>query len=66
MIDEHEGAFDVALIDLGLPDSSGMDTYLTARAELYDVPIVIMSGNQDEQLIVDLLRGSSGSLVGMS
>ncbi|MEZ5329036.1 MAG: response regulator [Verrucomicrobiales bacterium] len=56
MIEEEGGAFDVALIDLGLPDSSGMDTYLTARGELYDVPIVIMSGNQDEKLIVDLLR----------
>ena len=39
---------DAVLLDLTLPDSAGMDTFLTAHASAPDVPIVVLSGLSDE------------------
>ncbi len=41
---------DVVLLDLGLPDSHGIDTLILARAQLPAVPIVVLTGFQDESL----------------
>ncbi len=39
---------DVVLLDLGLPDSHGIDTLVLARAQAPAVPIVVLTGFQDE------------------
>ena len=39
---------DVVLLDLGLPDSHGIDTLVLTRAQAPDVPIVVLTGFQDE------------------
>ena len=39
--------FDLLLLDLHVPDSSGFDTFLAAKAST-DVPIVIVSGEVDD------------------
>jgi len=39
---------DAVLLDLTLPDSAGMDTFLTAHASAPNVPIVVLSGLSDE------------------
>ena len=44
--------YDVILLDLMLPDSQGIDTFYSVHAAAPDVPIVIISGLQDEALIV--------------
>ena len=54
--DARKQEIDVALIDLGLPDSDGMETYRSVKDALRGTPIVIISGNENETLIVDLLR----------
>lgn len=41
---------DVILLDLGLPDSSGLDTFLKVREKAINIPVIILSGNKDESL----------------
>jgi signal transduction histidine kinase len=48
--------FDVLLLDMSLPDSTGRDTFLRARAEAPHVPIVVMTGMDDETIALDALR----------
>ncbi len=48
--------FDVILLDLSLPDSSGHDTFLRAQREAPHVPLVVLSGTSDELLAVDAVK----------
>lgn len=41
--------FDVVLVDLGLPDSQGLDTALTVRMRARDTPIVVLTVLDDEE-----------------
>lgn len=59
---------DVILLDLGLPDAQGMDTFVRAHAAMPDVPIVVLSGLGDEEVALQavhqgaqdyLLKGST-------
>lgn len=50
------GGFDVILLDLMLPDSRGLDTFLKIQAQAQDVPIVVLSGIDDEVLAVHVVR----------
>jgi signal transduction histidine kinase len=40
--------FDVLLLDLGLPESTGIDTFITAERSAPDVPIVVLTGIDDD------------------
>src|SRR5580698_10188382 len=42
----------VVLLDLNLPDSHGAETFRTVLAQAPDVPVVILSGQDDEALAV--------------
>jgi len=48
--------FDAVLLDLGLPDSQGLDTFLDLRSKAADIPVVVMSGLDDESLAVEAVR----------
>jgi len=50
------GGIDLTLLDLGLPDSSGLDTFISAYAQSPQVPIIVLSGLDDEALAVDSVR----------
>ena len=54
-----EETCDVVLLDLGLPDSHGLDTLIVTRAQAPDVPIVVLTGFQDEALAVEALKGGA-------
>jgi PAS domain S-box-containing protein len=41
--------FDLVLLDLGLPDSAGLDTVRAVRRQAPDLPIVVLTGNDDER-----------------
>jgi|GEM_PF-3254149 len=52
--DNH--TIDVAVVDLSLPDSTGVQTFRTLRARAPDVPIVVLTGSLDEQVAPEVLR----------
>ncbi len=45
------GMFDVILLDLGLAETSGLDTCVDARRRFPNTPIVVHSGTDDETLM---------------
>jgi two-component system, cell cycle sensor histidine kinase and response regulator CckA len=55
----RRGTVDVVLLDLGLPDSSGLDTLRGLRAGTAStplVPVVVMSGDEDEEVAVQAVQ----------
>jgi signal transduction histidine kinase len=50
------GMVDVALVDLALPDSNGFDTFRALRLADPNVAIVILTGLEDEQLALAMLK----------
>jgi PAS domain S-box-containing protein len=60
----REQRFDVLLLDLGLPDSEGLDSFDKLHARIPEVPIIVLTGLNDEQLAVESLnRGAQDYLV---
>lgn len=51
-----QGAVDVALLDLGLPDSQGMSTLEGLQAAAPSLPIVVLSGLDDASTAVEAVR----------
>ena len=55
---------DIILVDLSLPDGQGLDTFRQIRARAPDLPIVVMTGIDDEALAVQAVRqGAQDHLV---
>jgi diguanylate cyclase (GGDEF)-like protein len=48
--------FDVVLLDMGLPDGNGMDCVEAVQEANSDVPIVVLSGQDDEDFAVSILN----------
>ena len=44
--------FDVILLDLGLPDSSGLKTFRALQARATHLPVIVLSGLDDEETAV--------------
>jgi len=51
-----QGAIDLVLLDLGLPESRGLDTLARIRAASARAPIIVLSGLHDEALAVTAIR----------
>ncbi len=51
-----EERFDVVLSDLTLPDSQGLETFQWLRAHVPDIPILVLSGLDDESLAIKAVR----------
>ena len=51
-----EGKTDLILLDLSLPDSHGMDTFRTIRRLAPELPVVILTGRDDQELGVQTIR----------
>ena len=51
-----ERPFDVLLLDLSLPDSAGRETFVRARTEAPQLPIVVLTGLADEALGLEAVR----------
>jgi two-component system, cell cycle sensor histidine kinase and response regulator CckA len=43
-----EVEYDLVLLDLGLPDSNGLDTFAALQATAPDLAVVVLTGNRDE------------------
>ncbi len=51
--------FDVVLLDLSLPDAHGLDTLVRAHAHAPSVPIVVLTGLDDQALAVKAVRAGA-------
>lgn len=59
-----EGKFDVVLVDLGLPDSQGNDTFMKVQQKAADLPIIVLTGNDDDEAaVLALQHGAQDYLV---
>lgn len=54
-----DASYDVVLLDLGLPDSSGVDTVRKAHYVNPDVPIVVLTGLDDEETGLEAIRNGA-------
>jgi len=48
IVELGRGDFDVAITDLNLPDSAGLETYTSLQEAAVDLPIVVLTGYADE------------------
>ncbi len=52
----HSNDFNVILLDLVLPDSSGLATFTRTYRKAPEVPIVVLSGNDDETIAFNAVQ----------
>ena len=54
---------DIVLLDLSLPDSAGLDTFRSIHQTAPKLPIVVLSGNENEDLAAEIVKlGAQDSL----
>jgi signal transduction histidine kinase len=51
-----KGGVDIALLDLGLPDAHGLEILRRARAVAPDVPVIVLTGLDDEALAAQAMK----------
>jgi len=51
-----ETLFDVILLDLGLPDSRGFETFITVNVQKQEAPIIVLAGLADETLALETIK----------
>lgn len=57
LLDERD--FGVVLVDLSLPDSSGLETVVKTRDRAAETPIVVLSGRDDEDTALKALQSGA-------
>ena len=58
------GGLDAVLLDLGLPDSQGIETFLRIQQSASHLPVVVLSGLEDQALAITAVqRGAQDYLV---
>jgi signal transduction histidine kinase len=50
-----KGGVDVVLLDMGLPDAHGLDSLRRARAAAPGIPLIVMTGLEDEELAAEAM-----------
>ena len=51
-----QGEIDLVLLDLGLPDSRGLDTFVKAYSHAPQIPFVVLTGLNDETVALTAVR----------
>lgn len=54
-----DGRFDAVLLDLNLPDSTGLETVVQARERNPHVPIVVLTGDDADELALDAMKAGA-------
>ena len=49
-------SFDVILLDLGLPDSDGIETFIEVNKKCHETPIIILTGLTDERTGINAVK----------
>ncbi|MEQ9364775.1 MAG: PAS domain S-box protein, partial [Leptospirales bacterium] len=52
----RDGPFNIVLVDLTLPESSGMNTVRRAKALFEDCPLIVLTGYDDTRFALDALK----------
>jgi len=52
-------AYDAVLLDLGLPDSQGLETFRRVHAGIPQIPIIILTGLDDEKVALEAVSGGA-------
>jgi two-component system CheB/CheR fusion protein len=55
----RQETFDVVLLDLGLPDSQGMETLMRVQTASGGLPILVLTGFDDESFALDAVRAGA-------
>lgn len=55
------GEFDAVILDLGLPDSNGIETFEKVREQDDSIPIVVLSGMEDRAGSMNAVRHGADS-----
>jgi signal transduction histidine kinase len=58
---EHlaNGDVDIVLLDMGLPDGDGLDIVRRAQAVAPDVPVIVLTGLEDEAIAADAMKAGA-------
>jgi diguanylate cyclase (GGDEF)-like protein len=48
----EQGGIDIILLDLGMPESSGLSAFDTVQTQAPAVPIIVLTGNDDDDLAI--------------
>ncbi|MEX0268872.1 ATP-binding protein [Leptolyngbyaceae cyanobacterium UHCC 1019] len=60
----QDNSYDVVLLDLGLPDSDGLETVTEFRASVFTVPVVVLTMMDDDEFALQVMaRGAQDYLV---
>jgi signal transduction histidine kinase/DNA-binding response OmpR family regulator len=51
--------FDVVLTDLGLPDSAGLETFVSINKAAHGLPVIVMTGLNDEAMGISAMRAGA-------
>jgi signal transduction histidine kinase len=51
-----KGEVDIVLLDMGLPDGHGLDTVRRARAAAPGIPMIVLTGLDDERLAAEAMK----------
>src|ERR1700722_18448063 len=51
-----KGGIDIVLLDMGLPDGHGLDTVRRAHAVAPEVPLIVLTGLDDEGLAAEAMN----------
>ncbi|MFC2084208.1 PAS domain S-box protein [Bacteroidota bacterium] len=54
-----EQTFDVALLDLNLPDSNGIESFLNIKDHLKGKPVIVLSGMGDKDLALEAVKNGA-------
>jgi PAS domain S-box-containing protein len=54
-----DGEIDIVLLDLSLPDSNGLDTFLSVRQAAPAIPIIVLTGIDDEKLASETMASGA-------
>jgi signal transduction histidine kinase len=54
-----KGQMDIVLLDMGLPDGHGLETVRRAHAAAPDVPLIVLTGLDDEALAAEAMKAGA-------
>jgi hypothetical protein len=54
-----EKTYDAIILDLGLPDSTGIKTFESVKAQAKSIPIIILSGNNDRGVLREVMNAGA-------